>query len=101
MYIPFAYTYSKFWVSASFKTPLDSYFFVSESTVCEKIYDSSCDSSYTKYGYSMEDKKCTEFFYHGCLGNHNNYDEMTECEAKNSKFDNERRNSAYTLVTDF
>ena len=77
-------------------------FLVSESTICEKVFDSSCDSSYTKFGgYSMEDKRCTEFFYHGCLGNHNNYDEMAECEAKNSKFHNERRNSAYTLVTDF
>ena len=56
------------------------------NNLCEQIFDSTNCAPQTKYAYDKTQKKCVEFTFNGCLGNRNNYDTMTDCEARHSKW---------------
>ncbi|VDL16677.1 unnamed protein product [Hymenolepis diminuta] len=54
-----------------------------DPSVCQMELDPGpCDASILRYGFHSQKGRCIEFVYGGCHGNANNFESMSECEAK-------------------
>lgn len=51
--------------------------------ICGKPKDAGpCKAIHPRFYFDSNEQNCKEFNYGGCLGNQNNFEELSECEDK-------------------
>ncbi|XP_067098173.1 papilin b, proteoglycan-like sulfated glycoprotein [Osmerus mordax] len=66
-----------------YHTPSDPSPPVQSGEVCSMPRDEGpCDTWKSRFYYHSGTRKCTQFWYGGCQGNHNNFASMSECQRR-------------------